>query len=80
MSTAKNFVDITEDYWARYAAQLIRLDRCLINCGAECDVIRGHLSGSYNISSTNMRHALSVMREPNTLDRSQSSAQTWDTA
>jgi hypothetical protein len=43
INTAKNFVDSTEEHWAVYAAQLIRLDQCLRNCGQETQPLRTRL-------------------------------------
>ena len=43
ISTAKSFIETTEDRWAKYAALLIRLDQSMRNYGPESEPIRRRL-------------------------------------
>jgi hypothetical protein len=43
INAAKNFVDTVEDHWARYAAQLLRLDQSMRNFGPESRAMHSQL-------------------------------------
>ena len=45
INATKNFIDATQDHWAVFAGQLIRLDQSLCNYGSESDPLRRRLQG-----------------------------------
>ena len=43
INATKTFIDTTQDHWAIFAGQLIRLDQSMCNYGAESEQLRGQL-------------------------------------
>jgi hypothetical protein len=45
INATKGFIDATQDHWAMFAGQLIRLDQSLCNYGSESEPLRRRLQG-----------------------------------
>jgi hypothetical protein len=43
INATKGFIDATQEHWAMFAAQLVRLDQSLLNYGSEAEPLRGQL-------------------------------------
>lgn len=43
INATKSFIDATQEHWAMFAGQLVRLDQSLLNYGSEAEPLRGQL-------------------------------------